>query len=105
MARLTVEDCLPYVGNRFDLVLTASRRARQLAMGAQPLLEEENDKPTVLALREIGTGLMNNQVLDEIEAKERVAEQMELVEELAEELSAAELSTSPPPSPPGETPD
>lgn len=65
MARLTVEDCLDYVGNRFELVLVATRRARQLAMGADPLLPVENDKPTVLALREIAENLINEEVLDE----------------------------------------
>ncbi len=63
MARLTVEDCLDYVDNRFDLVLVATRRARQLAMGADPLLPVENDKPTVLALREIAENLINEDVL------------------------------------------
>ncbi|MDA3868853.1 MAG: DNA-directed RNA polymerase subunit omega [Gammaproteobacteria bacterium] len=63
MARLTVEDCLDYVDNRFDLVLVATRRARQLAMGADPLLPVENDKPTVLALREIAENLINEEVL------------------------------------------
>ena len=53
MARVTVEDCLDNVDNRFQLVLVASRRARQLAMGVEPLLAWENDKPTVMALREI----------------------------------------------------
>ncbi len=52
MARLTVEDCLDNVENRFDLVLVAAQRARQLAMGAEPLVAEDNDKPTVIALRE-----------------------------------------------------
>lgn len=56
MARLTVEDCLKHVDNRFNLVLLASKRARQLAMGATPLVVVENDKPTVLALREIAEG-------------------------------------------------
>ncbi|MEK8015573.1 MAG: DNA-directed RNA polymerase subunit omega [Candidatus Parabeggiatoa sp.] len=56
MARLTVEDCLNRIGNRFELVLLASKRARQLAMGAAPLVPMENDKPTVLALREIAEG-------------------------------------------------
>jgi DNA-directed RNA polymerase subunit omega len=56
MARLTVEDCLDRIGNRFELVLLASKRARQLAMGAAPLVPIENDKPTVLALREIAEG-------------------------------------------------
>lgn len=53
MARVTVEDCLDKVENRFQLVLAAARRARQLAMGAEPLVTWENDKPTVAALREI----------------------------------------------------
>ena len=53
MARITVEDCLDKVDNRFQLVLAAARRARQLAMGTQPLVPWENDKPTVVALREI----------------------------------------------------
>lgn len=83
MARLTVEDCLPFIDNRFDLVLAAARRARQLSMGAQCLVEEENDKPTVIALREIAAGVMNAEVLDEIEAKERAAEEFELAAEFA----------------------
>ncbi|MGR8946800.1 MAG: DNA-directed RNA polymerase subunit omega [Gammaproteobacteria bacterium] len=83
MARLTVEDCLPYIDNRFDLVLTAARRARQLAMGGQALVEEDNDKTTVVALREIAAGAMNPEVLDEIEAKERAAEEFELAAEFA----------------------
>jgi DNA-directed RNA polymerase subunit omega len=65
MARLTVEDCLDYVENRFELVLVASKRARQLSMGAEPLVELENDKPTVLALREIAENKINKSVLEE----------------------------------------
>lgn len=65
MARLTVEDCLDHVDNRFELVLVASRRARQLAMGADPLVPLDNDKPTVLALREIAENKINKEVLDE----------------------------------------
>ena len=56
MARITIEDCLNNVDNRFDLVIVASRRARQVARGAQPLVPEEGDKPTVVALREIAAG-------------------------------------------------
>lgn len=56
MARITVEDCLEHVENRFDLVLLATKRARQLARGAEPLVPPENDKPTVIALREIAAG-------------------------------------------------
>jgi DNA-directed RNA polymerase subunit omega len=65
MARLTVEDCLENVDNRFELVLIASKRARQLSMGAEPLVELENDKPTVLALREIAENKINKSVLEE----------------------------------------
>ena len=56
MARITVEDCLDHVKNRFELVLVASKRARQLEMGAEPLVPWENDKTTVVALREIALG-------------------------------------------------
>ncbi len=66
MARITVEDCLEHVDNRFELVMLATRRARQMRrFGVQPLLPEENDKPTVLALREIAAGLINEEMLDE----------------------------------------
>jgi len=59
MARVTVEDCLEHVENRFELVMVASKRARQLAVqGYQPLVDWENDKPTVVALREIAEGLI-----------------------------------------------
>jgi DNA-directed RNA polymerase subunit omega len=53
MARITVEDCLDKIDNRFHLVLAAAKRARQLAMGGDPLVPWENDKPTVVALREL----------------------------------------------------
>ncbi|VAW59918.1 DNA-directed RNA polymerase omega subunit [hydrothermal vent metagenome] len=65
MARLTVEDCLPNVDNRFHLVLVAAKRARQIAMGAEALVEIDNDKPTVLALREISAGLVGPEILNE----------------------------------------
>lgn len=61
MARVTIEDCLPYVENNFELVLKAAKRARDIAQGAQPLVEEMGDKPTVIALREISQGLLNKQ--------------------------------------------
>ena len=65
MARVTVEDCLGKVENRFQLVLVATKRARQLANGVQPLVEWENDKPTIVALREIADGLIDASILDE----------------------------------------
>jgi len=69
MARVTVEDCLENVENRFELVMVASKRARQLAVGGQdPKVDWENDKPTVVALREIAENLVNRSVLD---AKDR----------------------------------
>lgn len=69
MARITVEDCLNHVDNRFDLVLLASRRARQLAHGAASTLPWENDKPTVMALREIATGKVSNKMVDDAQKK------------------------------------
>ena len=80
MARITVEDCLTNVDNRFDLVLLASRRARQLVNGVDPLVPWENDKPTVVALREIAEGLIT---------EETVAEPEETVESIDDELAAA----------------
>lgn len=72
MARVTVEDAVEQVGNRFDLVLVASRRARQLATeGKDPKVEFDNDKPTVLALREIEEGLVNHQVMDEEDRRDQ----------------------------------
>jgi DNA-directed RNA polymerase subunit omega len=68
MARLTVEDCLKNVNNRFNLVLLASKRARQLAMGATPLVPVENDKPTVIALREIGKGKITPENFEKLDA-------------------------------------
>jgi DNA-directed RNA polymerase subunit omega len=65
MARVTVEDCMDYVDNRFDLVLLATKRARQLVNGVEPLLPWENDKPTVMALREIAEGLISHKDTDE----------------------------------------
>lgn len=65
MARITVEDCLENVDNRFELVMLATRRARGLRkFGNDPLVPEENDKPTVIALREIAEGLVSHEMLD-----------------------------------------
>ena len=66
MARITVEDCLHMVENRFELVLVAARRARQLATGGKdPLVQEASDKPTVIALREIEEGLIGPNSFEE----------------------------------------
>ena len=59
MARVTVEDCLDNVENRFQLVLVAAKRARHIAMGGEPLVPWQNDKPTVVALREIAENRLN----------------------------------------------
>ncbi|MDU4152448.1 MAG: DNA-directed RNA polymerase subunit omega [Enterobacteriaceae bacterium] len=73
---------MQYHGNRFDLVLVAARRARQMQVGGKdPLVPEENDKTTVIALREIEEGLINNQILD-------VRERQEQQEQEAAELQA-----------------
>lgn len=74
MARITVEDCLETINNRFELVLTATKRARQIAHGADPLVEEENDKPTVLSLREIAEGLIDSERIAVIQAEIEAAE-------------------------------
>lgn len=70
MARVTVEDCLDNVDNRFQLVLVASKRARQLANGATPMVEWDKDKPTVVALREIAEGLVGRDILTEVPVEE-----------------------------------
>lgn len=68
MARVTVEDCLDHVENRFELVMVASKRARQISVGGKdPKVDWENDKPTVVALREIAEGFTTRSVLDEQE--------------------------------------
>ncbi len=93
MARITVEDCLAHVDNRFDLVLLASRRARQLVNGVDPLVPWENDKPTVVALREIADGLISE---DTVAEPEETADSIddELAAALAGELGAADLGNN-----------
>ena len=71
MARVTVEDCLENVENRFELVMVSSKRARQIATeGKEPMVPIENDKPTVLALREIAEGLVSHEMLDSQEVSQ-----------------------------------
>lgn len=74
MARITVEDCLKVVPNRFELVLTATKRARQIGHGADPLVDEQNDKPTVIALREIADGHIDSERVDLIQAEIEAAQ-------------------------------
>ncbi|TMM45298.1 DNA-directed RNA polymerase subunit omega [Colwellia ponticola] len=73
MARVTVEDAVEKVGNRFDLVLVASRRARQIATGGKdPLVDIENDKPTVIALREIEAGLITTDIMNTSDRQQQI---------------------------------
>ncbi len=88
MARVTVEDCLEHVDNRFQLVLVASKRARQLVQGKEPLLPWENDKPTVMALREIAEGYIDASVLDEDSMAAEEAQPGENPSELKEVIEA-----------------
>lgn len=70
MARITVEDCLNHVDNRFNLVLLASKRARQISNGATPLVAIDNDKPTLIALREIEAGKITADNIDKLAQKQ-----------------------------------
>ena len=83
MARVTVEDCLDKVDNRFQLVLVATKRARQLSKGAEPFVAWENDKPTVVALREIEEDYVTPRILDE-----KPEQESEAIEALAMPESA-----------------
>lgn len=64
MARITVDDCLKHIPNRFDMSLAATYRARQITNGAQPMLEANRDKPTVIALRELASGMYGTEILN-----------------------------------------
>ena len=86
MARITVEDCLEVVDNRFELVLMATKRARQLANGADPLVDSTNDKPTVLALREIASRKISQGLIDEVDRQAREKAEREALEWAAAEV-------------------
>lgn len=86
MARITVEDCLKVVDNRFELVLMATRRARQLAKGAEPMIDPENDKPSVVALREIADRRIDIPTIDEIDRIEGERREREALEWAAAEV-------------------
>ena len=95
MARITVEDCLENVDNRFELVMVSSKRSRQLQTGGKdPLVSVDNDKPTVLALREIAEGLIDASILvakpPSVELEELADEAAEAVEKVAEAAAEAE---------------
>lgn len=88
MARVTVEDCLTNVDNRFQLVLVATKRARQISLGSTPFVDEENDKPTVIALREIAEGMVTRDILDDTIEEEVFEAIEEETEEGPAELDA-----------------
>jgi len=93
MARITVEDCLEKVDNRFHLVRVASKRARQLMNGKEPTLEWDNDKATVVALREIAAGNITEEMLKEKPVSsedEGIFAQDEIDAEIGVLVSAAE---------------
>ncbi len=94
MARITVEDCLSVVDNRFELVLMASKRARQLAKGVEPTLDnsENQDKPTVMALREIAARRIDQKLIDDVEKAERERAEREALEWAAAEVVDDDLS-------------
>lgn len=85
MARVTVEDCIDAVPNRFELVVTAAQRARMIANGADPLVEEASDKPTVIALREIADGVVDDDNIGDLQA------------DLDARLAAMQAEVPPPP--------
>ncbi|MFT5426694.1 MAG: DNA-directed RNA polymerase subunit omega [Gammaproteobacteria bacterium] len=88
MARLTIEDCLTQVSNRYDLVPLAAKRARQLTLGKDALVDEDNDKPTVIALREIAAGLITAENIDTI-GKNDFLDEFAMLDE-GEEATASE---------------
>ena len=94
MARITVEDCLEVVDNRFELVMMAAKRARQLANGVEPQLDntENADKPTVLALREIAARRIDQPYIDAVDKSERERKEREALEWAAAEVVDDDLS-------------
>lgn len=90
MARITVEDCLEVVNNRFELVMMAAKRARQLANGVEPTIDnsEAGDKPTVLALREIAARSIDNGLIEQVDKSERERKEREALEWAAAEVVA-----------------
>ena len=89
MARVTVEDCLEFVENRFELVRIATKRARQIANGSEPLVDVDNDKPTVVALREIADQKLDPVKFDEVKATNHIGESLTTEEEISAEISTA----------------
>jgi DNA-directed RNA polymerase subunit omega len=96
MARVTVEDCLKNVKNRFELVIVASKRARQLMRGKEPKVPWDNDKPTVVALREIAAGFTNIQNVNIVEVHE---EPLTIITEIEEKQTTQVLIVANPSTP------
>ncbi|MEM6638515.1 MAG: DNA-directed RNA polymerase subunit omega [Pseudomonadota bacterium] len=94
MARITVEDCLGNIDNLFELVLVSAKRARRLANGAEAMVPWENDKPTVVALREVAEGLVGKEILDEHD--ETPEEQRQREAEAAARELGGDVMTPPP---------
>lgn len=92
MARITVEDCSEKIPNMFQLVLVASKRARQLANGAEPMVDWENDKPTVVALREIAEGYITESILTE---RDQPLEDLINLDSTSSGISEDQLATRP----------
>ena len=92
MARITVEDCLEVVDNRFELVMMAAKRARQLANGVESQIDNSgnDDKPTVLALREIAARAIDNDYIEAVDKAERERKEREALEWAAAEMVAAD---------------
>ena len=90
MARVTVEDCLKNVKNRFELVILASKRARQLMRGKEAKVEIDNDKPTVVALREIAAGFTTMNTINNVETHEEI-----MLQKASEAIAKPEVATPP----------
>lgn len=95
MARITVEDCLENVENRFELVMVSSKRARQLQTGGKDaLVSEDNDKPTVIALREIAEGLIDNSIMIDVSETPDISESLAALAD-AEAAEASQDAATP----------
>ncbi|PCJ48012.1 MAG: DNA-directed RNA polymerase subunit omega [Gammaproteobacteria bacterium] len=95
MARVTIQDAVEIVGNRFDLILLATKRARELATGGKdPKVEWDNDKPTVVALREIEAGLITQDIMETEAREEKERIEMEAIEAETARLMEKDLSNS-----------
>jgi DNA-directed RNA polymerase subunit omega len=91
MARVTVEDCLEFVDTNYELVLMTAKRARDIADGAQPLVEEDNDKPVVIALREIAANITAQDII-EAEAEEKESAMFEEDQDQTQEPFSLRIS-------------